>query len=245
VASIRVSASASGPDDEPKVTVTATLDDGSTMEVDTDDPAFSHAFVFAVRRVEGAMVVVVASRADESIEARGEFAYRYDRERTFGCRGEPGANGTEYDAARGMYYHGRRGDHGPTITVEIAATGDTAADGEQVLHYTLACKGKREAFRTSAGAAVRVATHGGNGGYGVQLANGDGGNGGNGGDGGRIEVTIDPSVRRWNLVTVSQGGSGGAPSATNGATNVNAYGTRGDDGAEGDVSETRAPVSPP
>jgi len=245
IESLRLTAGASGPKAEVSLSVTATLEDGSTMRIGQGDPIFREAFGTKIVHGTTAMMVEVWYRDDKTIRDQREIGYSFDIEHTFECHGKAGLTGHDFDSARGMYYHGRKGEDGPDLTVEITTTGRTTDDGRQILRYRVGCDGRSKVFVTSESAPVHVGTYGGKGGHGVQLASGAGGNGGNGGDGGDITVTVDPSVRRYKLVPVSEGGKGGAPSDARGASDVSAYGKRGNDGASGDYAERREPVEIP
>ncbi len=250
---LSVEASASGPDADVHINVSALLRDGSTMDIDSSEKVYRLAFFDKAFHGKTSMMVEVWLKDDPTIRVEQEFAYSFDNPQTFECQGAVGLTGADFDHARGMYYHGQPGRNGPDITVEIMATGETTADGEQILRYRVeravgpsfeCARDENAVFVTSATAKVHIGSHGGKGGWGVPRMDGDGTNGGRGGDGGTITAIVDPSVKRYNLSHAAKGGAGGNPSDPEKA-NVGTAGSRGRTGADGRFEERRATVEIP
>ena len=246
IVSIAATAGGNSPTDPVWIAVTAQLADGTSMVIRHYESIFRELFGTDITMGDYKMNVEVYVRNDDSIrDETGEIAFTFSDEHRFGCQGAPGATGVDTDWQGAMNFTGRRGDDGPTLKVEIDATGVRTSNGDQLLRYRLSCQGQTEVFTASATALVAVATTGGKGGYGVPRAYGataDGSNGGNGGDGGVITVIVDPSVESYNLRASSPGGEGGNGSE---ATDAARAGAPGKPGAEGPISTETAPVEIP
>lgn len=224
--------------------VTLALADGTTMRVGIGNPIFDEILDYSKITGEVGMLLEVWSKDDPKLRVEEEVYFSLDTAQALVCRGRTGLSGVDPDASGGMSYVGQPGERGPDVTVEIATTGRTNPEGEQILRYRLRCGDEERVFDASATSPVEVASHGGKGGHGIPRQNYDGTSGGAGGDGGDITIIVDPSVRRHNVSASSHGGPGGNASSHH-RTPIHKMGRRGPAGAKGDVEERRAPVTIP
>jgi len=238
VKSFTFSAGASGPKARIGIRIYAVLEDGSELTIHQHDLAFDELFDYQLVRTDKHFSIDMQYLSGSKPEAHKITPFSFDEPNEFICVGEAGLKGSDTDARGRQLYRGYAGGDGPEISVEITNDGDNkTADGMQILRYKFTCGDRSETFTTKADSEMRVASVGGDGGYGILGPQFEGSGGGDGGNGGKVKINIASSVKSYNISCESSGGAGGA--ASDPKQTVGQHGVPGTKGLRGECVKIR------